>query len=53
MFRRILLPLDLTDKHDGALKRAAELARQSGGEISLLHVIERIPGLEAEEDQQF
>jgi universal stress protein A len=53
MFRKILLPLDLADKHDDALQQAADLARPSGGEITLLHVVERIPGLEAKEDQEF
>jgi universal stress protein A len=53
MFRKILLPLDLTDKHEGALRRAQELVLAAGGEITLLHVVERIPGLEAQEDKQF
>jgi universal stress protein A len=53
MFRKILLPLDLTDKHEGALRRAQELVSPAGGEITMLHVVERIPGLEAQEDKEF
>jgi nucleotide-binding universal stress UspA family protein len=53
MFKKILLPVDLTDKHQPALRIAADLARPSGGEVILLHVIEVIPGLEVEEDQEF
>lgn len=45
MFQRILIPLDLTDKHQPAVQSAADLAKQSNGEITLLHVIEAIPGL--------
>src|SRR6266566_1302518 len=33
MFKKILLPLDLTDRHAAALRLAADLARQVGGEI--------------------
>ena len=53
MFRKILLPVDLTDKHRHALEAAADLARQSGGEVILLHIIEIIPGLAMEEEKPF
>jgi nucleotide-binding universal stress UspA family protein len=53
MFKNILIPLDLTDKHQPALDLAAEFAEQSGGEVTLLHVIEIIPGLPFEEDKAF
>ncbi len=53
MFRTILLPVDLTDKHRQALEAAADLARQSGGEVTLLHIIEVIPGLAMEEEKPF
>lgn len=52
-FRKILLPLDLTDKHHKALELAATLAQQSGGEVTLLHVIELIPDLPREEQPEF
>jgi len=53
MFKNILLPVDMTDKHIPALDAAAELAKQSGGEIVLLHVIEVIPGLALEQERGF
>lgn len=53
MFKKILLPVDLTDKHGPALKVAADLAGQSGGEIVLLHVIEVIAGVPMEEEKAF
>jgi nucleotide-binding universal stress UspA family protein len=53
MYKKILLPVDLTDKHHAAVNAAAEFARQTGGSVTLLHVIELIPGLPREEDQAF
>ncbi len=53
MFRKILVPLDLTQKHRKALDTAAELARQSGGEVLLVHVIELIQGMPVEEEKDF
>jgi len=53
MFKNILLPLDLTDKHHQAATTAAELARQSGGSVVLVHVVETIPGLPADEEKPF
>jgi nucleotide-binding universal stress UspA family protein len=53
MFRHILIPLDLTDKHRQALAIGAELAGQSGGTVTLLHIIEKIPGLSDEEEKGF
>jgi nucleotide-binding universal stress UspA family protein len=53
MFKKILVPLDLTDKHRPALAIAAELAQQSGGKVTLLHVIEVIPALSRDEESVF
>jgi len=53
VFRKILLPLDLTDKHQKTLEIAASLAEQSGGEVTLLHVVELIPDLPREEQPDF
>jgi len=53
MFKRILLPLDLTDKHHAALQTAVELARNNHGEVILLHVVELIPGLGREDEAAF
>lgn len=52
-FKKILVPVDLTDRHRRALEAAAELAQQSGGEITLLHIIEVISGLSMEEERDF
>ena len=53
MFKKILLPIDLTDKHQQAVDVAIDLARQCGGEIVLLHVIEVIAGSSLEEEKDF
>ncbi|HXG11330.1 MAG TPA: universal stress protein [Gemmataceae bacterium] len=53
MFKKILVPVDLTDKHRQAVDIAADLAGSSRGEVTLLHVIELIPGLPVEEEKEF
>ncbi|MER3415460.1 MAG: universal stress protein [Gemmataceae bacterium] len=53
MFRRILLPVDLTDRHQRSLEMAARLARHEAGEVVLVHVIEVIHGLTPDEDRDF
>jgi universal stress protein A len=53
MFKKLLLPVDLSERHQGALDIARELARQSGGTVVLLHVIEIIPGLPMDEEKPF
>ena len=53
MFTKIVLPVDLTDKHQPALDAAARLAEQGGGSVTLLHVVEVIPGLSMEEEGTF
>jgi nucleotide-binding universal stress UspA family protein len=53
MFKKILLPVDLSDRHQKALDTAADLAKQSTGEVTLLHVIEIIAGLSLEEEKSF
>jgi nucleotide-binding universal stress UspA family protein len=53
VFRKILVPIDLTDKHRPALDVAAELALQSGGTVTLLHLIELIAGISMEEEKDF
>ena len=45
-FRRLLVPLDGSPEAEAALGAAAALARQSAGEIRLLHVIEAPFGTE-------
>jgi universal stress protein A len=53
MFKNILMPVDLSDTHQQAIEIAAELARESGGQVTLLHVVEVIPGLWMEEERDF
>lgn len=53
MFRHILMPVDLSDQHQAALKMVRELCTSSGGEIVLLHVIEQIAGLSVDEERPF
>src|SRR5262245_2232495 len=53
MFRRILLPVDLSDRHGPALHLAARLCQPGEGEVTLLHVVETIPGLSVEEERPF
>ncbi|MCI0682999.1 MAG: universal stress protein [Gemmataceae bacterium] len=52
MFTKLLLPLDLTDKHQPVLTAAVEAAQQ-GATVALVHVIEVIPGVSREEEQSF
>lgn len=42
MFRKLLVPVDLTPKNARAVEVARDLALQSGGEVLLLHVIETL-----------
>ncbi|GIW82966.1 MAG: universal stress protein [Gemmatales bacterium] len=53
MFKKILLPVDLSNRHDAALRIAIEHARQSGGEVELFHVIEKISDVPIEEERDF
>ena len=53
MFRNIIIPIDLTDKHQRALDIAAQMVSMTEGEVTLVHVVELIPGLSREEDRDF
>ena len=53
MYRKLLVPVESKDESGPAIDAAAELARAGGGELRLLHVIQTIPGLGAEEDRDF
>jgi nucleotide-binding universal stress UspA family protein len=52
MFAKIVVPVDLTERHGQTLDLAARLAGTSG-EVVVLHVIEVIQGLGREEDPAF
>ena len=51
MFQKVLVPVDLTDRHGPTLDLAARLA--GSGEVVVLHVIEVIQGLSRESDPAF
>ena len=53
MFKKILVPVDLSDTHQQAIDIAASLAREGDGQVTLLHVVEVIPGLWVEEERDF
>ena len=53
MFKKILVPVDLSDTHQQALEIAARLAGEGDGQVTLLHVVEVIPGLWVEEERDF
>lgn len=53
MFKRILVPIDLSDKNLAALEVAFELTSISEASVTLLHVIETIAGASTEEVESF
>jgi nucleotide-binding universal stress UspA family protein len=53
MYRRILVPTDLTDRTIHALEVATNLAAPADARITLLHVIETIAGAEDEQVTAF
>ncbi len=53
MFKKLLLPLDLTNKHQPVVNAAVELAQKHGATVTLLHVIEVIPGVSRDEEKSF
>ena len=53
MFRRILIPVDLTKKNARAIKFSAGLGSPERLEVTLLHVIELIQGASFNELKSF
>ncbi len=53
VFRRVLLPVDLSERSDLAVERASELAAQPGAAIILLHVVETIQDVPDQELEGF
>jgi len=53
MFKKILVPTDLTEKSEKAFEIAISMAKDYDGSITLLHVIEVIENLEDEEFSDF
>jgi nucleotide-binding universal stress UspA family protein len=56
MFRKILVPVDFTDKNEAALESAAQIAEggaAAGCEVTLLHVVETIEHIDFKEMSDF
>ncbi len=53
MFRRILVPIDLSEKNRIAVETAADLAQPDSTTLTLLHVIETIQDVPFEEIEDF
>jgi nucleotide-binding universal stress UspA family protein len=53
MFRRIMVPIDLSDARNPALLIAKRIARQNKSQMTLLHVIEKIKFLPSNETKNF
>jgi universal stress protein A len=52
MFKKILMPVDLADKHQHAVDTALWMARHDDAEVLLLHVVETIEGM-SEDDELY
>lgn len=53
MFRRIMVPVDLSNRDAPALGVAVRMAQQSGGSVTLLHVIETLQDTGYDEYRSF
>lgn len=53
MFRHVLVPVDFTDKSHAAVDVAARLVDADGGRMTLIHVVQTVPGLDLASDPAF
>jgi nucleotide-binding universal stress UspA family protein len=56
MFRKILVPVDFTEKNEAALESAAQIvggSAQEGSEVTFLHVVETIEHIDFNEMSDF
>ena len=53
MFQHILIPVDFSERNRNAVDAARDLAKQSAGRITLIHVIETIEYISIEELRDF
>lgn len=53
MFKRILVPVDLTEKNRAAVDAASSLALEGGATVTLVHVVETIADAPFEELEDF
>jgi len=52
MFRSVLVPVDFTDRSVAAVDLAARLVAEDGS-ITLIHVVQTVPGLDPDTDDEF
>jgi nucleotide-binding universal stress UspA family protein len=53
MFKKIMVPIDLSDSKNPALLIAKKIAKQNDAQLTLLHVIEKIEFLPSVETKNF
>ena len=53
LFRRILVPVDFSPANRRALEVARDLAARGGARVTLIHVIEMLPGIPFQELKRF
>ena len=53
MFKRILVPLDLSGRHERTIDTACDLAQLHHAQVTLLHVVQQIPDVAAAELRGF
>ena len=53
MFRNILVPVDFTERSAAAVDAAAGLVDGDAGEVTLIHVVQTVPGLDLDGDPDF
>ncbi|MDD5475889.1 MAG: universal stress protein [Syntrophales bacterium] len=53
MFRRVLVPVDFSEKYSMSLDIAVNIARHYDGDIDMLHVIETLVDVEFSELEEF
>src|SRR5258705_7561619 len=53
LFGHVMVPVDLSDRNERALRTALALAREAGSRVTLFHVIQRVSGPAPRELEKF
>jgi len=53
MFHSVLVPVDFTERSAVAADLAAELVDAEAGKVTLIHVVQTVPGIEASDEDDF
>jgi len=53
LFGHVMVPVDLSDRNERALRTALALTREAGSRVTLFHVIQRVSGLAPRELEKF